>query len=1349
MTMDVDDNVLTNVSDGIETYVYAEVWFGDQYWPFYDHNATGTFDFDYAMSIDNNTIVLNRGFSSDMHEGAIDFFVECYAWVDEETLFSTAIMTVDGSWSISGNNITMVDSQISAICAAETYQAWKTSVMTVNTDVAINDNFVNTTIDQNDYEMVPMWVFDLMTEALVHGEIETDDPVLTETAVWSVSGNTIMGDFETGIQVMQSLGSLSSAGTLTQDLTVEMSENDIGVATVGGIMVDQNYELMGGFTDLTVDVDLLNNTIALISMAPTLDPDMMRPVGMSVGGTSGMTAVQEGMNLSANVLISGNSITGGEYAMDVSTFGGAPLDSEFNVTIIMVIEDNEISGANTGIFAVGDNITITGNVIDAMTGIYWVYADGEVSGNTITAFSGIEIFEANEVLVQNNDVTYMDAGVVVYNEDFTGYDVQILYNTLTWALPEDGMLQGYQAAVRVNDIENVTIVGNTMVDAYCGVYVTYISNVTVQNNTMSYTNSGIDVEGLSPGGTMLISNNTIVEVDMEGMMTYGTAVYVSGFGNATIENNDITDAGYGVYASWFNYDMLIQNNDITYTEYGIYVYDGAPEVNIDILGNELAEVDIVGMPPMSGTGVYISGQATNVTVADNSIADASYGVYLDGMLTNVIVQNNEIEYVWSGIYVGGEYDFFPGMFEGSVQILNNDLTEFDEDTGPGQGWAIDVDERANVLIDGNVMENADYGVYVEEINNLTISNNEIADSGWGYGIWLDEDVFSASIESNVISGAEYGIYAEDCYDVIVGNNTISDSYEYGIYLDDNMDTILWNNDITGSNDYDVYGYDDGSIVLWYIDDTVTLRGGVYLYHSVVTVLDGGALSLEFCSNEIIGTVNVEEGALLHMNDASLYDYNERVSELNVYGTLIAHLSGFYNFPIYLGPTAEAEIRSSYMNYADDAAILIDGCDAVISDCYIYNSEIGILVQGQGAVATIVSTYIEDCWAGIQVIDTDMCGIYDNIVYDNSIGILAENATGSVHDNILVDNGINVYLIDSDVSVVYNDIGFTDQFEEMAARQLELYERIWFMINDLNNTNNEDIDEEVLDDMMYMLEDLSDSWYDGMYWDGVYLATEDAGIWAEGSTVTTSGNTYGLLKWAVYAVDSTVNFADDVTTSEMQIPLLEDNETYYATLCIYVYNGIYAANSTLNVSGSTLEVINNAIVLESSSAIIEDAELMGGNLDYLLFDGSTAYNVASNFTTKQIEDTSILYAATYLTIHAKDEGDPAANVTIVITNGKGETVFTGVTDANGEVIALLGQYAYTSSGKDDLMNDYHINATFPSGDDDQQDITLDESYMDATVTGAGETDMGTVLAVVGALVIILLIVAAIVVMRRRK
>ncbi|MDD1771355.1 MAG: right-handed parallel beta-helix repeat-containing protein [Methanomassiliicoccales archaeon] len=1350
VTMDIDDNVINNTVWGIYAYVGADVWFGNNYWPYWDHNATGTFNLEVSASIDNNTIIVINGFNpSSTHDGAIYWYLDACALVDSNILFSMAMMTVESDWSVSENNITMIDSQFSAICASESFTARKTSTMTVSSDVTVDDNTVNTTTVFNDYDQVPSWVFDLLTNVSLEGEIETDDPVLAYTGDWSISGNTIVGDFETGIILNQDIDCDADMGVLTEDITVDVSENTVGIAIEGGIILDNDYDVNDGFSDLSVDIELMNNTIELISYDPTtLSPLKRDAVGMSVGEMMDKSTSEEGMNMTASILISGNNITGGDSAMEVSTFDG-PITAEYNVTMVMIIEDNVISGTDYGIRATGANITITGNVIDAYTaGIYWVSVYGEVSGNTISAFTGIELFQVGEVLVQNNDVTYMDAGVVVDNEMGYSGEVQVLYNTLTWADLDDETLQGYMAGVFIAYAENVTVMGNTITDAFGGVFLAAVTNVTVQNNTISYTNYGIYLTALTPGGILLISNNTIDEVDFEGMMTTGRAIWLSWFGNATIENNVITDAGYGIYVTWFNYDLLVQNNDMTYTIYGVYVQYIITGANIDILGNDLAEVDLVGMPPMSGTAVYVYGQANNVTVADNTVADASYGVYLGGVLTNVTVQNNEIEYVWSGIGIEGDYDFFPGMFEGSVQILNNDLTEFDENTGQGDGWAIWVEDRANVLIDGNVMENADYGVYVEEINNLTISDNEIASSGWGYGIWLYEDVFSASIESNVISGAEYGIYADYCYDVVIGNNTISDSYEYGIYLDYNMDTILWNNEFTGSNSYDVYGYDGGSTIFWYIDDTVTLRGGVYLYHAVVTVLEGGALSFEFCSNQIIGTVNVEEGALLHMNDASLYNYNDGRSMLNVYGTLIAHLSGFYYYSIYLGPTADAELRSSYM-YANDVAITIDGCDAVVSDCYIYNSEIGILVQGEGAVATIVSTYIEDCWMGIQVVDADMCGIYDNIIYDNSIGVLAENATGSVHDNILVDNGINVYLIDSDVSVVNNDIGFTDQFEEMAARQLELYERIWFMINDLNNTKNENLDEDVLDEMMYMLEDLSDYWYDGMYEDGVYLATEDAGIWTEGSTVTTSGNTYGLLKWAVYAVDSTVNFADDVTTSEVQIPLIESNVTYYATMYIYVYNGIYAANSTVNVSGSTIEVVNNALELENSSAIIEDAELMGGNLDYLLFDDSVAYNVASNFTGKLIEDTSILYVATYLTIHAEDEGDPAANVTIVITNGKGETVFNGVTDANGEVVALLGQYAYTSSGKDDLMNDYHINATFPSGDDDQQDITLDESYMDATVTGAGETDMGTVLAVVGALVIILLVVAAIVVMRRRK
>jgi len=133
---------------------------------------------------------------------------------------------------------------------------------------------------------------------------------------------------------------------------------------------------------------------------------------------------------------------------------------------------------------------------------------------------------------------------------------------------------------------------------------------------------------------------------------------------------------------------------------------------------------------------------------------------------------------------------------------------------------------------------------------------------------------------------------------------------------------------------------------------------------------------------------------------------------------------------------------------------------------------------------------------------------------------------------------------------------------------------------------------------------------------------------------------------------------------------------------------------------------------------------------------------------KVEDSHSLNEGTWLTLTAMDKGEPAVNVTIIITNAKGEIVYEGVTDAEGKVRVLLTQYSWTSEGKDDGFNPYTINATFESGEASME-LTLNESYQDATIAGEEESDMGAILAVVGVLVIILLIVAAVVVMRRRK
>jgi len=185
-----------------------------------------------------------------------------------------------------------------------------------------------------------------------------------------------------------------------------------------------------------------------------------------------------------------------------------------------------------------------------------------------------------------------------------------------------------------------------------------------------------------------------------------------------------------------------------------------------------------------------------------------------------------------------------------------------------------------------------------------------------------------------------------------------------------------------------------------------------------------------------------------------------------------------------------------------------------------------------------------------------------------------------------------------------------------------------------------------------------------------------------------------------------------------------------------------------VTGSTIEVLDDALVFEASEGWVEGATLLAGDYDYFLFGGSEVYNIATTYETSKVEDSHSLNEGTWLTITAIDEGEPVANLTIYIRSANGEIVKTVVTDAEGKARVLLPQYAWTLEGKDDGFNPYTINATFESGEASLE-VTLNQSYTDVTLEGEEESNIGAILAVVGVLVILLLIVAAVVIMRRRK
>jgi len=320
----------------------------------------------------------------------------------------------------------------------------------------------------------------------------------------------------------------------------------------------------------------------------------------------------------------------------------------------------------------------------------------------------------------------------------------------------------------------------------------------------------------------------------------------------------------------------------------------------------------------------------------------------------------------------------------------------------------------------------------------------------------------------------------------------------------------------------------------------------------------------------------------------------------------------------------------------------------------------------------------------------------------------------------------------------NEIGYTNLFQVLANYAP--------LLGHFMSSGSEEVGA-TSDDSLAMLESvlgvLDFNPYDLVTW-----VKGHNGIWAEDSIVQTSGNVYGMLNYALYSVRSEIHFADDIRTIELTVPHTIEGVTYTYSLDIYVLNGIFASGSQVWVDGSTIEVLDDGLMLDNTQAWIEGATLMAGDFDYFLYNGAEVYNIATTYGKFKVEDSHSLNEGTWLTLHAVDDGEPAANVTVIIKNAKGDIVFQGVTDAEGKIRVLLIQYSMTSQGKDDGFNPYTINATFESGVE-TMDVTLNESYMDLTIEGKEESDMGAILAVVGVLVIILLIVAAVVVMRRRK
>jgi parallel beta-helix repeat protein len=229
------------------------------------------------------------------------------------------------------------------------------------------------------------------------------------------------------------------------------------------------------------------------------------------------------------------------------------------------------------------------------------------------------------------------------------------------------------------------------------------------------------------------------------------AVFSRGVDDVTIDSLEINDTVQGI-TNWGGSNWQITNNELNYTEAsgggGIGIFVGAmPTLYRVCSGNVISGNTITATataPDYSTPGIAL---ALDLRYGGYDLLDGSEDLSGNEVLNNTIVGN------------GGENS---AGIEIGVIGLEGDPIKIAATMGIIDG----------TVVDGNVIEDVDMGLYFYVASNLTVTDNEM--TGCSYGIYATDGIENATIEDNTFSSNAVQVrdYSEDLdLELILANNT--------------------------------------------------------------------------------------------------------------------------------------------------------------------------------------------------------------------------------------------------------------------------------------------------------------------------------------------------------------------------------------------------------------------------------------------------------------------------------------------------------------------------------------------------------------------------------------------------
>ncbi len=1339
----ISNNTFTEV--GVSGAVVAEI--DDEYTSDpVDYTATHTF---------TNNVGVNSG----MYISIVEIFSEDSAW------------NISTTQTVVNNTFTGIVKTYGMMTPIQPPSMWGiTSFVGVHTETGESTVVSHIEIADNELEAVASG----MTGIAAGVEVSTVGTMMDCTADISVQDNILAApvmSFDTAIELFAG-GYYNGTADLAMDVTVDVSGNEI-------TSIPESESGIEMYLDVECESEPVDDSE---SNSGTVMSDMAITDNTLEGFEDGFDIVFDVWNddnwgdmvYNQTLSITGNYLNVSDDAMDIDSDVGCWFSSYFpsveeeiyssvQSEMIINIMDNTVIAEDDGIdmylgaYAAEDD---RGTFNNAMVNITTMV---EIAGNDITAEDGIDVYSyrsaddgeammVSQTLmdIHDNVVTAFETGegdgVYVYEEVYadaysSDYDDSPMAQAESWIWISDNQVTGFEVGIYAYHYERadyaqshiategeIAIIGNTVTCTYGGVWgdaygyaynsadtnasIEMAFDITIDSNSVTLIEgdgywgspyliyAGLyDDENVQMTGEIVVTDNNVQGLDMSG---YGIGVYA-------YERNETTDVS-----------ITVAQNTIDLVEYGIEAWNCEVNAHDNVISN-------------SGTGIWLD--EANGTVSSNTIVDCGLGIWLDE--SNGTVSSNTIVDCEMGIDIGysGDVVVEDNTLTTTVEepysgiyVLRSENVTLAENTISGHATGIYLRYCTMCTLEANEISGfMDYGIEVMSSNEIVVSNNTVEDS-LGDGIYVYESMY-ITIEDNTVSDNLYdGMYIRYSDEVVIGNNTVTQNGDDGLYIYDS-DAILYNGVFAENADNGVRT--SSGMYLWIVDDSASVRNNDVSFYGDVIVQDGGELTLDtvrpftFTGDGYDGTphLTVEEGGLLTVSNSVIGSEDGPLNGYHylfeVMGTLDMDNSVVSDaYELYIGPTASATIHASTIEYNLWNGIHVDNSSPVISGTDIEsNSGSGVFIEGAEAAPVIKDCIIMDNDRGIYAYQTTLSQIVDNLIIGNDLaGVYAEEADGGIHDNIFLLNGNQIYLKNSDVTVEDNQIGYSELVQVMAD---------YMIMGPMTTGFESTVSEWIISPEMISS-----------------IISDEIGIYAEDSTVSASDNVYGMLKYAVYVVDSELAFSDTVEENELVIPYLDDYGVMHnITLPIFVYDGVFASGSDVTVTGASIDVMDDALFLENCVAEVWNSELAANDFDIYAMDNTTCDVMSSSFDSVKAEDTSSVTVMYMVTVIATgSEGEPVSGVSVLITDAAGETVANGTTGADGKLTTYAVASEYTSEGKNTDMNPYTVNAIFEEGQSSQSFIVDGpvEVSVDVPTPEPWDTDPAIAMAAFAALLVGLLL-----------